>query len=173
VGEPNGSPATPANAKLSLRVYPEDDTLVWEAINEGSDSVRLWEQGNSWGWPMPRLYVASEPESSEPHRLDPAARIWTRNFPSSVELAPHESARYVLRATDFDPESLTAVQDLAKKPLWVHGELRCEPSAEAVEHSVWCGTLRGHEQELTPPHEWLYPAPEPSGTATEPDADEA
>lgn len=150
------------DAELSLRVYAEDGTLVWEATNAGTAGVRLWEQRNSWGWPMPRLYVDSEPGSTAPHRLYPAPRVWTRNFPSSVELAPQESARYVLRAGDFDPESLDPVQQLWQQPLWVQGELRCEPSAEAVEHGVWCGTLRGQEQELSPPHGWLQPAPAPA-----------
>jgi hypothetical protein len=161
VGAPNGSPETPPDAALSLRVFPEDGALVWEATNEGTDGVRLWQQGNSWGWPMPRLYLDPEPDSTAPHRLTPAARVWTRNFPASVDLAPQESARYVLRAGDFDPEMLDAVQGLWHEPLRVRGELRCEPSPEAVEHGVWCGTLRGEEQELSPPHAWLDPASEP------------
>ena len=37
-------------------------------------------------------------------RLLPRKRIWTRNFPSSLELEPQSSARYVLTAADFDPE---------------------------------------------------------------------
>jgi hypothetical protein len=156
-GPPNGSPAP--DAQLSLRVYPEDETLVWEATNEGSAALRLWEQGNSWGWPMPRLYVDSEPDGTAPHLLTPAARIWTRNFPSSVEVAPGGSTRYVLGAGDFDPDALAAVQPLAHQPLWVEGELRCEPSPEAAEHGVWCGTVRGQKQELAPPHGWLHPAP--------------
>ena len=67
----NGSPETPPDAALSLRVFPEDGALVWEATNEGTDSVRLWQQGNSWGWPMPRLYLDPEPDSTAPHRLTP------------------------------------------------------------------------------------------------------
>lgn len=163
VGVPNGSPAMPADAELSLRVYPEEETLVLEVTNAGAAGVRLWEQGNSWGWPMPRLYLSPEPGGTAPHCLAPAARLWTRNFPSSVEVAPQESARYELRAGDFDPEALKAVRHLWEQPLWVQGELRCEPSAEAAEYGVWCGALRGQEQELPPPHAWLRPAPEPAG----------
>ena len=152
----NGSPPPPPDAELTLRVFPQDDALVWEVTNAGTENVRLWEQSNSWGWPMPRLHV-SPADGSEQHRLDPAPRLWTRNFPSSMELAPQESARYELRAGDFDPDTVAPVRQLAGAPLRVRGELQCEPSAEAVEHGVWIGTLRGQEQELSPPHEWLQP----------------
>jgi hypothetical protein len=146
------------DADLSLRVFPEEEALVVEVTNAGAAGVRLWEHGNSWGWSMPRLYLSPEPGSAAPLCLSPAARIWTRNFPSSVELAPQESARYVLRAGDFDPETLKPAQQLSEQPVWVQGELRCEPSPEAVEYGVWCGTVRGEEQELSPPHPWLRPA---------------
>ena len=136
-------------AELSLRVYPEDDTLVWEVTNTGADSVRLWQQGNSWGWSMPRLSVGT-------HVLRPAARVWTRNFPANTELAPQESARYALRAGDFDPGTLEPLQSLSDQPLRVTPELHCEPTPEAAEYGVWCGTLRGEEQELSPPHPWLH-----------------
>jgi hypothetical protein len=159
VSEPNGSPATPPDAELSLEVHPEEDALVWAVTNTGAAEVRLWAQGNSWGWPMPRLALATEPGIAAPHSLAPAPRLWTRNFPSTVELAPEESARYVMRAGDFDPQTLEAVQDFSDQPLWVQAELRCEPSPEAVEHGVWCGALRGPEQELSPPHAWLRGGP--------------
>jgi hypothetical protein len=142
--------------ELSLRVYVEDDSLVLEATNAGNAEVRLWQQSNSWGWPMPRVYV--DAGGAEPHCLSPAPRVWTRNFPSSVELAPGESARYVLRAGDLDPATLEPVHHLWQEPLWVRGELRCTPSPEAGEYGVWCGTVRGPRAELPPPHEWLRPA---------------
>ncbi len=147
----NGAPAPPPDAELSLRVFAENGALVWELTNRGDTSVRLWQQSNSWGWPMPRLHV--EPD----HELRPAARLWTRNFPSSVEVTPQKSARYALRAGDFDPETLEPLRDRWQEPLQVQPELRCDPSAEAVEHGVWVGTLRGQQQELSPPHAWLRP----------------
>jgi hypothetical protein len=143
------------DGELSLRVYPDDDALVWEATNAGKRNVRLWQQGNSWGWPMPRLHIDPEGDGNAPHTLYPAARVWTRNFPASVELAPQESTRYLLRAGDFDPEGLAAVQPLWQETLWAQGELHCDPSPEAVEYGVWSGTLRGEKQELSPPHAWL------------------
>jgi len=139
-------------AELSLQIRPEDDTFVWEVTNTGSTSVRLWEQSNSWGWPMPRLVI------DDAHVLSPAPRLWTRNFPSHVELAAGESTRYELRAEDFDPATLKPLRELADQPLWVQGELTCEPSAEADEYDVWTGTLRTEKQELQPPHAWLRPA---------------
>lgn len=162
-----GSPAPREDAKLSLRVFSDGDALVWDAVNAGERSVRLWRQNNSWGWSMPQLYVAPEAGSATPVHLVPAAKIWTRNTPGSVEVAPQESARYVLRARDFDPAALSAVRDLWQRPVWVRGVLVCEPSAQAFEHGVWVGTLRGAEQELSPPHLWIHPPPEPSDTASE------
>jgi hypothetical protein len=155
------------DAKLSLCVFPAGDTLVWEVVNAGEHSVRLWRQTNSWGWSMPQLFVAPEAGSATPLHLAPAAKIWTRNTPGSVELAPHESARYEVRAGDFDPTTLSAVRDFSQRPVWVRGVLVCEPSAQAVEHGVWVGTLRGAEQELSPPHAWMRPTPEPSDAGTE------
>jgi hypothetical protein len=163
----NGLAAAREDAKLSLRVFPDGDALVWEAVNAGENSVRLWRQTNSWGWSMPQLFVAPEAGSATPLRLAPAAKIWTRNTPGSVEVAPHESARYVLRAADFDPAALSGVQELWQRPVWVRGVLVCEPSAQAVEHGVWVGTLRGAEQELSPPHSWMRPPPESSDAGTE------
>jgi hypothetical protein len=151
----NGSPAPPPAADLSLQVRAEDDALVWEVTNAGATLVRLWEQSNSWGWEMPRLHLGSEPGGAASHCLRPAARLWTRNFPSSAEVAPGESLRYEMRAGDFDPETLEPVRQLSGQPVRVQAELRCEPSAEAVEYGVWYGTLRGPIQELAPPHPWL------------------
>lgn len=153
VGAPDGAPATPPAAELSLRVLAEDDSLVWEVTNAREEPVRLWEQSNSWGWPMPRLHV--DAGGPEPHLVQPAQRLWTRNFPSSVELAPQESARYVLRGEDFDADGLEPLFGLRDRPLRVRAELRCEPSPEAVEHEVWCGRLLGRWQELAPPQDWL------------------
>ena len=148
VGAPNGSPSPPPDATLELRVFAEGDAVVLEARNAGDQPVRLWRQTNSWGWSMPRLSVGDA-------LLKPVEKIWTRNVPDAAELAPGESARYALRAGDFDPDALAAVRDLRDRPLRVQGCLVSEPSAQAVEHRVWCGTVRSAEQDLAPPHRWM------------------
>ena len=47
----------------------------------------------------------------------------------------------------------------ADRPVWVRAELRCDPTPEAAEHGVWCGSVASDLTRLEPPHGWLHRQP--------------
>jgi hypothetical protein len=149
---------TTANLQLSIDV--QGPRLVLTVSNVGSTEVALWKQENSWGWPMPRVHVRTTPDGDPAFTLRPADRVWTGNLPTFHRLAPAGSVRYELRAVDLADEGLNAARWLSGQPLWVQGELRCDPSAEAAEFGVWCGGLLSDIRRLDPPHAWLGSLPE-------------
>lgn len=151
-----------AAANLELSVDGRGPRLVLEVRNVGGTEVRLWEQENSWGWPMPRVHVRATPHADPALTLRPADRVWTGNLPTALRLAPAESSRYELRADDLDRAALRQLRPFRERTLWVQGELRSEPSAEAAEYGVWCGMLLTPVTQLDPPHHWMGPSSEPS-----------
>lgn len=108
------------------------------AVNTGSASLRLWNEGNSWGDAALRF---------EAHRGTGVCTIqrrpqeYTRNVPSSFELRPGERHewRFDLGSGEWDAGdlsgALTAVYTIP-------------PTPEAREQGVWTGEVRSEPVSL-------------------------
>jgi hypothetical protein len=146
---------SPADTGLQLRLDVDEAVVILRATNTGHDSVALWEQDNSWGWPMPRLHVW--PTSAPDTRLTihTAGRVWTANLPTFERLRPGQSMNFVLRSQDLDLAVLGPWPGITEQPLLLQGELCCDPSPDAAEYGVWCGVLRSPIRQFDPPHRWL------------------
>jgi hypothetical protein len=142
-------------AGLVLYLGVREAALALDVLNVGVTPLTIWEQSNSWGWPMPTVEVLTGADAAEGRLLRPAPRRWTRDGPSTRLLEPSSCASYRLEAGDLDAEDLHAVESQRGGPLWARAQLLCEPSPEAAAHGVWTGRLRSPVTRLDPPHPWM------------------
>lgn len=149
--------ASGSSIPLGLRLRSEANVVVLEVTNPGPGRIRLWRQENGWGWPMPGIRLG-RPGEGMPLRLRPRERLWTRDFPTFLELEAGDRTRYRLEGVDLTPDGPAAAFDLHGERLEVQGELSCEPSPESEKYGVWCGTARSEPEVLLPPHPWLSAA---------------
>jgi hypothetical protein len=141
--------------RLGLRVYIQKNSLVFEVRNEGSNSVRLWQQNNSWGWSMIQVSIIDVDDSQVLCLLRPRSQDWTRNIPRYVELQPKQRYNYVRYAYDFDPVDIAVALRFREQPLILQPRLVCDRSADTMAEGVWFGELEGEKQRSDRPHQWL------------------
>lgn len=149
-------PDPPGNEPgLVVSVAADADGLALVVQNRGETIVTLWEQHNSWGWSMPAFEIHDDPTADPVVTLRPGPRRWTRNFPSTISLAADSSMRIAVGSRDLAADSTTALAGLQDTTVWARGRLTVEPSPEAAELGVWCGSVVSELTRLDPPQEWL------------------
>jgi len=151
---PSERPSTGPGTTLGIHVRTEERAVVLEVTNQGSEPIRLWRQENGWGWPMPRIRLGRQGEDLS-IRLKPRDRLWTRDFPTFLELDRGHRTQYRLEAGDMAPRGLEAAERFREEVLEIRGKLQCDPSPEAERYGVWVGTAEGETQIVSPPHTWL------------------
>lgn len=122
--------------------------------NNTGKLLRMWQQDNSWGWKMPRILLRDE-AGTVPLQLRPALRVWTRNFPSFVELQPGESTSYYLGAADFMPDDLADAQRYQDCDVLLSAELISPAGPEQQDNDIWSGALSSKPQLFAGPQRWL------------------
>jgi hypothetical protein len=147
--------ATSAHS-LALALDVADGRLVASLTNRGDRPVRVWERTNSWGWAIFSLTVHASGSASRAFTLRPASRVWTRNGPSFVEIAPGESHAFGLAPSEEQWEGITAAESLRDQPLEVVATLKVPDSTEAREFDVFIGSVESAPLLVQPPHRWLF-----------------
>ena len=144
---------TSTQVALTLRLLVDAVELVVE--NSGPGPLRVWDRENSWGWRSLELEVSPDADGDW-IRLVPRERIWTRNLPVAVEIAPGGRHSFVVRGgSDSEWDAVERVRHLRDERMRVRGSLRIPPSAEAEEHRVFVGEVTSPVYVSDPPHGWL------------------
>ena len=142
---------------LSLALKPHATFLSLEIANHATQTEKIWELWNSWGWRTISLQVRKEEEAQIVFITPTQNREWTMNFPSFIEIAPKTTHELKLM---IDHEWWEATQDLSilkDHPFLVKAVLDIPESPEAGEYGVFVGKIESDWVSSQPPHRWLFP----------------
>ena len=107
-------------------------------INEGTDDVRVWQIGNTWG-DEALSFVVSDGGSAV--RVEREPQVYTRNLPESVELKPGARYRMPFDLLDGTWEFEAITRARPSQSIEVAAVYDVPPSPEAVVHQVWTGRI--------------------------------
>jgi hypothetical protein len=124
--------------------------------NNGSQTLRVWEFGNSWGWNILSLII-KKPDSREQYILTRLKTIgWTVNAPTFVSIEPNNKFETLLyqgsKWWEFD-QDLSALKN---QPFMVKAVLEIPETPEAKEFGIFVGRVESEWVQSEPPHNWLF-----------------
>jgi len=126
---------------ITLNVKPHTARIIVHFNNKGSTPLRLWGNGNSWGWDNVRFIVIRD-QVPFYFRRNPE-EIFTRNGPGYDEVGKLKSLD---RAFDISDGSWVASKN-APKELLRSDTVICayaiNSTPEAAKYDVWIGTACG------------------------------
>jgi len=150
---------TAGSSRLALDVLVRRTQLDVIIDNHGTDSVRVWDRSNSWGWNTLSLTVATLSPSESHFTLTPKVRAFTRNGPGFIEIPAGGSHLTVITPDYPEWDQLERIAHLRGETLRVQANLRIPPSPEATVLGVFVGEVDSQWQESQPPHLWLFTEP--------------
>jgi hypothetical protein len=106
--------------------------------NQGSDSVRVWRQGNEWGDGALAFVVRGDGDA----KLTRKPQFYTRNVPSAVEIPAGGEHRIEFDVGDGEWEPADVVQRLGEGGAQLAAVYEIAPTPESVEQQVWTGRVQ-------------------------------
>lgn len=139
---------------LTIRVLRE--SLEFDVSNRGSESIRVWDRNNPWGWSTTIVNVAPLLQPKQSFKLCPTLRGWTKTAPIFVEIPKGGHHLITLRHRDPEWDAMELIKHLRSERLSVSGSLQVALSPEASIYDVFIGEVSSSPGESEPPHLWLF-----------------
>lgn len=130
------------SSKTSLYIGHEHYTCHLVLSNQLKETVRVWQDWNSWGYYNITFELAV---GDSTYHIKKKSIIWTRNFPSFWLLKPGESH-------EFKPNLSREIWE--GLPVGINGKgmlkaiYQIEEDKETKEHKVWTGRIESEEIEV-------------------------
>jgi hypothetical protein len=157
------SPATQPQMKISIAMRETNDPkskysltgeskIIFFAVieNTGSDSVKLWNDWNSWGYDNLSFEIIDNSGKTSIARRKKAA--FTRNFPAVIEIGPGE---VIVREVDLLSKTIPWTgfplprKAERSKPFQMRALYSIKDSKESKELGVWTGAIRSQSHTFT------------------------
>ncbi len=146
------------NDDMNLRMAVQSNGFLAIILqNNSTDTLRIWEFGNSWGWNTLTLKLKgiSPDDLFVLHRR--RAMIFSPNVSTFIKIDPSDEIILPLNPGDKTWESDKDLSVLIDQPIEIRGTLEIPNSPEAHEFNVFMGKVESEWIELQPPHKWLFP----------------
>ena len=133
-------------ATQKFQLVHEKDHFHVKLKNNSNETLRIWKEWNSWGYFNLSFEVLNTKGEVVKVITKNTDRIWTRNAPTSIVLAPNKEhiSDIYFSPKEWDNLINDGFHELILRPIYT-----VDKTAESQKHSVWTGKIIGEQTKCT------------------------
>ena len=142
-------PAPPASLAIQIvgKNIQVNPTSCFHVVltNQSDSNIRLWEEGNSWGY-FNLTFDIVDSKGKSVGTIQKMSRIWTMNVPSHLELAPNQHHVIDVDLLNFQWNVPIEPSDDGEAPpdYRLVARYSTNEGAESLGNAVWTGAIQSN-----------------------------